>query len=157
MPASILDLGRAHERTVTLVHDEQDGGYRPIHEDEEPDDQALRITYRPAAITVQFAKDYEAEGKRDPMAANARWLARVLRSWDLTDEKGQPYPITEEALLELGMDVLAMLFVAIIEDAGLGKAGSSSSSNGSGSSAGSAHTKGGGGSSAPSRRSTTKS
>lgn len=131
MPASILDLAKSQERTLTLVHDGD--GYRLATKEDTPDETSLSITYRPAAVTVAFAKEYEAQVAEDVLTANARWLARVVQRWDLTGDGDEPYPVSEDALLALGVDVLAMLLTAVVEDSGLGKAVESAPANGQGS------------------------
>lgn len=68
----------------------------------------VTATYRPGIITpaTQGSLMDLMDGNRE-LVAFAKLLSKSLISWDLTDDDGKPYPLTEEALQELPGHFLA--------------------------------------------------
>lgn len=96
MPVTLADYcQQAKTLTVTIPYSEE----------------PLTVTYAPTAIrpvdlattTVQWEDA-------------ARILARVIRSWDLLDADGKPYPITADAILALPVVLITAIFQAVMTD-----------------------------------------
>lgn len=81
------------------------------------DGETLTLTYRTGAVTpATHDQALDLVEKQRVGAALARSLSLSLLSWDLTDDNGAPYPVTEEALRELPVSFLDKVFTAIQED-----------------------------------------
>lgn len=95
-------------------------------------DDTLTLTYRPSAVNArQEARELEDREKGHHILAQARSLAEIVDSWDVVDEKGKATPPTEEVIAGLGLDVIAKLTRAIIEDLLPNRTQASTSRNGS--------------------------
>lgn len=77
-------------------------------------ENSLNLVYRVDKITpksegrlMDLARENRSGG------ALAEVLAAVVVSWDLENDKGEPYPVTIEALSELPILVLSAIFEAI--------------------------------------------
>jgi len=75
----------------------------------------VNIEYCPVEYTGEVERIL-AEGKDRPIAALVELLGRVLRQWDIEDDDGQPLPVTEEILMKLPVDLLAVITEKITED-----------------------------------------
>lgn len=81
------------------------------------DGQPLAIIYRPSAVTpTHHDETMDLLEKQRVGSALARTVSNILISWDLTDENGKPYPVTEKALRDLPMQLLSKVSVAIQDD-----------------------------------------
>lgn len=76
----------------------------------------LTVTYRPGATTPEEQdRALElAENSREG-AAMAKALSTLLVEWDLYDDEGEVYPVTEEALRQLPNQFLADVFRSVLE------------------------------------------
>lgn len=83
-------------------------------------DVTLSVSYRLGAINRELMAWIEAHGEDD--ASGFHLLEKVLSSWDLTDEQGQPIPVTAEAMLGHGVPdtFLVAALKAVMRDAGVG-------------------------------------
>lgn len=80
-------------------------------------DDTLSLTYRPSAVNAkQEARELEEREKGQHLMAQARSLAEIVESWDVTDDKGTPLPVSAEVLAGLGLDVTSKLTRAILDD-----------------------------------------
>ena len=76
----------------------------------------IRVAYRPAAFTrayYQFLQD-----SRDEPGSLYPAFERIVESWDLQDDDGQPIPVDAATLegLELPADLLPYIFKCVNED-----------------------------------------
>lgn len=78
--------------------------------------ERVRVTYYPARITPRWEQEFN-EALKDEWKSRAvvEGLASVLADWDLVDN-GEPFPPTEENLVQLPMDFLVAVFTRIMED-----------------------------------------
>ena len=91
----------------------------------------LSVTYRPGAITPQLLDQIGSlagieEGGDDSMAmVNAfssvastavAMVEKAVVEWDLTDDNGNPYPLTTDALRQLPLQFLLTITKAINKD-----------------------------------------
>lgn len=80
-------------------------------------DDTLTLTYKPSAVNAkQEARELEEREKGQHLLAQAKSLAEIVESWDVTDDKGKPLPVSEEVLAGLGLDVTSKLTRAILDD-----------------------------------------
>ena len=93
----------AGERTVTVPF----GG------------QTISVTYRLADRTPANSAVLWTE----PVSET---VVRMVTAWDLTDDKGKALPITEKTTTKVPIPILRAIVTAILGDAGLGEAASSS-------------------------------
>jgi hypothetical protein len=99
---------------------------------EDGDDDPLRLTYYPRAITPKMERafqDLQASGQADQVIYDS--LHALIASWDLTDDDGQEIPRTKDALQDLPSSVLLRVFEKISEDIRPLAQRSSTSPNGS--------------------------
>ncbi|MBI1756204.1 MAG: hypothetical protein HYR64_03755 [Fimbriimonas ginsengisoli] len=76
----------------------------------------LKGAFRPQAYTPRVEQLVgEAQDGPAPAQALADALSRLLVSWDLEGEDGEPYPTSLEALLEVPVPVLGEVFRAIAQ------------------------------------------
>lgn len=81
------------------------------------DGEPLSITYLTGAVTpATHDAALDLVEKQRVGAALAKSLSLSLFSWDLTDDDGNGYPVTEEALRELPVSFLDKIFAAIQDD-----------------------------------------
>jgi hypothetical protein len=93
---------------------------------------ALRVTYRPGAITPKVqASVFKAQRDQDLEAGLCRPLSGLLVRWDLTDDDGEPMATTPEALAELPAQLLLRVLEAITDDIAPNRTSAEASSNGS--------------------------
>lgn len=91
-------------------------GQRPLTVDL-GDGETLNLTYRTGAITPanhDFTIDLVNEQRIG--AALAKSLSLSLLSWDLTDDDGAAYSVTEDTLRQLPVRFLDQVFSAIQDD-----------------------------------------
>jgi hypothetical protein len=100
MPLSITDLA-ANEKNLKI----------PIGDD------AINLVYYPNKMTSKLLLhiDEVYDGTRAELGIHEA-LAELIKSWDLTDEEGKPYPITPASLAALGIPVLRVITQAIGTD-----------------------------------------
>jgi hypothetical protein len=100
MPLSITDLA-ANEKHLTISFG----------------DDALNLVYYPNKMTSKLLLhiDEVYDGTKDELGIHEA-LSELIKSWDLTDTDGSPYPITPTALSKLGIPVLRVITQAIGED-----------------------------------------
>lgn len=80
-------------------------------------DQVVTIAYRPGGITPETEERLEALGREQRIGASLIALLKdTLVSWDITDDKGKPLPVTEASLRQLPLRLLGDLVRAITED-----------------------------------------
>lgn len=80
-------------------------------------DAVLNIDYKPTAVTPNLeAREAERKAQGIVMTGVAEFLAEIITSWDLVDDKGKPIPPTRDTLMGFGMDVLGVISKAIQED-----------------------------------------
>jgi hypothetical protein len=83
----------------------------------------IQVAYETAEGQVVINASYsmrafaQAEIEKQDSQQPIPVLLRVLVDWDVTDDEGNPLPITEETLKLLPWPVLNDLFHAILEDA----------------------------------------
>ena len=81
------------------------------------DSESLTLTYRPSSVNaVQEARELEERAEGKHLLAQARSLAEIVQSWDVVDEQGQEVAPTEDVIATLGLDVIARLTRAILDD-----------------------------------------
>ena len=85
----------------------------------------LNFSYRPGLVTPAFSDALGTE-KRPLIWA----LSRVVVSWDLVDDAGQPLPLTEQSLTEIPTPFLRSVLHAILDDVNVGEAFGSNSKTG---------------------------
>lgn len=101
MPARLSDLLK-DRRTVTV-----DFG----------DGVSVRLTYRPSGLTPETEdRIREFTEARRGGAALIELLSDCLVDWDITDDTGNPLPVSPEVLRRLPLGVLAKLAEAVIQD-----------------------------------------
>lgn len=80
--------------------------------------ETLRVTYRPAAINAaQEARELEDKADGKHVLSVIRTITETVVSWDLMGDDGQPLPLTEDALMPLGIDILSTITTALVRDA----------------------------------------
>jgi len=81
----------------------------------EYDGERITITYAPAKITPRWEQAFNEALKGEwKSRAVVETLADALVEWDVTDG-GKPFPPTVDNLVQLPMDLLSAVFVAIME------------------------------------------
>jgi hypothetical protein len=100
MPLSITDLA-ANEKSLFI----------PIGDD------GIKLVYYPNRMTSKLLlhMDDVYDGTREELGIHEA-LVELIKSWDLTDGDGNPYPITATALAKLGIPVLRVITTAIGND-----------------------------------------
>lgn len=78
-------------------------------------DGKLAVTYRPDAVTPELVDRMNNTGSA-PGEAIATSVVELVESWDLTDNDGQPYPLTVEAVRKLPVSFLSSVTNAITDD-----------------------------------------
>jgi hypothetical protein len=68
--------------------------------------QDVTITYRPGALVVALF---------DQDRSLAEHLPTFVTAWDLSDEHGNPYPITPDAVSQLPPAVVSVLLTGLVE------------------------------------------
>ncbi|MDE2100091.1 MAG: hypothetical protein KGL39_22745 [Patescibacteria group bacterium] len=79
----------------------------------------VSLVYRPGWYTVERERELRELVNDSSHRAEqiTTTLAQMLVSWDVTDEKGKPYPVTLDALQKVDADgFLSAVFMAIMED-----------------------------------------
>lgn len=73
--------------------------------------QHFTVAYRPSVFTSKFQKDYLKVIKKTETDAEsvAWWISRIVISWDIMGDDGQPLPLTEEWLAD--QDVVDVPFL----------------------------------------------
>lgn len=95
-------------------------------------DSALRVTYRPNAITPKFQKAVARAQRDEDLDAALLWpTSELLHSWDLTHDDGTPVPTTPDALADLPVRVILAILSAIGADMAPNPTKVGGSSNGS--------------------------
>jgi hypothetical protein len=69
-------------------------------------EEKLAVRYDPAVLTPRFVQEMMAKEGEQDVAFVADMLSRVLKGWDLTDENGEQYPLTPDALMDLPLEFL---------------------------------------------------
>ncbi len=79
------------------------------------DGESLNIAYYVNAYTPELEADMlDAEHK--PATALAQAMTVMLKSWDLEDDDGKPYPLAFSALSKLPLNFMLKIFEAIGRD-----------------------------------------
>jgi hypothetical protein len=74
--------------------------------------ETVEITYRPSGVTPALIEELSGpDGMSLP-----EFLSRLLSLWDVTDDAGEMWPLTVEALAELPVEFLRQVRDAIMED-----------------------------------------
>lgn len=84
----------------------------------QPED-VVEVTYRPGALTLQVADDLR-EAQFNPLGdveVVGHTLLTIIEKWDLMDDDGTPYPVSEESIKKLPIEFLGRIFNAIQNDA----------------------------------------
>lgn len=121
MPIKLTDLKR-DRRTLTIpIVVGQDELTNDVTED-------LVLTYQPSKNTPRSEQAFN-EALKDEWKSKAAigFLTNMVVDWDLQDDGGDPYPITEDAMAELPQAFLTAIIKAIGDDMGKGQAPSSDS------------------------------
>lgn len=78
------------------------------------DGGVIKGKFKPRAYTPRVEQlVVGAQDTASPASSLAEALSRLLCSWDLSDEEGNPYPTTAQALHEVPVVVLGDVFKAI--------------------------------------------
>ena len=85
----------------------------------------LNIVYTPSLITEKLLAQMSALSDASPMpavgeAVNAT-LARIIQTWDMTDDAGAAIPLTEEALVDIPLLVRVDILSRLVADMRLGE------------------------------------
>lgn len=87
----------------------------------------LNITYRVPEYTPNQAAKLVDDASKDPRRM-ADMAVRVIESWDLTRDDGEPIPLTVDAVAdEVTIGILSKIMRAVNEDQMPGEAGATSS------------------------------
>ena len=79
-------------------------------------DETWEVSFRPYSTEeVGTAVDGELEGM-------VTLLSNILKGWNLTDEQGTPFPITDQLLRSLDHDFLQVMTRAVIDTINVPKA-----------------------------------
>lgn len=99
---------------------------------ETPSGETLTVTYRPDSMTLgQELRIAEAQADNDKAAlirAFTEWAIATIDRWDLTNNDGDVWPLTDDALQTLPESVLMWIFEAVNADATPATAGESTPS-----------------------------
>lgn len=79
-------------------------------------EQPVALAYNCAWLTGEREADIDAWGNGTIAERNANWLANILISWDVLDDKGKPYPTTYEAIFKLDREFTAAALNAVLGD-----------------------------------------
>lgn len=96
----------------------------------EGEDEKFVVSYSPDAYTMEVHARLQLMSEQDSLDATADLMATLISGWDLT-EGDQPYPITKDNLVRLGLPLLMVISNAVQEDFSLGKATLTAPSQGS--------------------------
>jgi hypothetical protein len=77
--------------------------------------EPLEIEYHTRAYTPELEESIVGAQER-PAAALAQILQRLVVAWNLVDDNNQPYPLDEEHLGKLPVQVMISIFQNIAED-----------------------------------------
>lgn len=77
-------------------------------------DDELTVRYAPNRYTPRFEEQLQAAGEKS--LSLARMVAALVIEWDLLGDEDEPYPLTQEALAELGVKFLSDVVGAIVRD-----------------------------------------
>lgn len=78
------------------------------------DGEELAVTYKPGILTAALENELSAYGQRSEGWADL--VSRLVVSWELTGEDGNPYPLQKEALMALPGWMLQAVVFGIRED-----------------------------------------
>ena len=107
MPVKLVDLKR-DQRTIEIQ----------IYLGDE-EEETLTVTYRPS----EYSSKAEAE-LNESLAGDLKsrmgteFVRRLVLSWDLIGEDGEPYPITDEGLAELPSTFIGDVVGGVAKDMG---------------------------------------
>lgn len=79
----------------------------------------FRVTYDPGRVTNRLMRELRRQDLDDDDEAfdgTVRALRQILTRWDVTDDAGEPAPLTEDALHDLPLEVLLAINRAILRD-----------------------------------------
>lgn len=80
-------------------------------------DFVINIEYSRSRYTPKFEKELKEKTDEGlPAASLSLFLISLLRKWDIVDDKGNPVPLTVEALEEIPTTFQSRLVEAIAED-----------------------------------------
>ena len=79
--------------------------------------ESVTVVFDSALMTGRWERDIERAAKAGDTETVASRLFGVFISWDVTDDNGQPVPISEEILLDLPSKALVKLFEGMREAA----------------------------------------
>ena len=79
--------------------------------------ETLNLVYYPNKFTTKLLLhiDVVYDGEREALGIHET-LAALIKSWDLQDDNGNPYPLDPEKLAELGIPLLRKISQAIGND-----------------------------------------
>lgn len=101
MPITLERLAAGTPRTVAVSYE----------------GETVNITYKPGRITPAVeARLNQAALDNRPAEGLAAELASIITTWDITDEKGKPEPVTEGLLRDLPTRFLVACVQAVGDD-----------------------------------------
>lgn len=77
--------------------------------------EPLEVEYRIQAYTPEIESVVLSVGERPAMAL-AEVLKRLVVSWNLVDDNGKMYPLDDEHLNKMPLQIMMAIFQAIAED-----------------------------------------
>jgi hypothetical protein len=92
-------------------------------------DEKVEVRYRPGAFTPALQDELDELGSGTASRVGRRFcesLCKVLASWDLEEDNGEPVPLDPDRLTELPAQFLAKLLEVVAEDMRPGEAQGSS-------------------------------
>jgi hypothetical protein len=74
-------------------------------------EDSINLVYYPNKLTTAAVNQFD-----QGLDGMNQTLSEIIKSWDVTDDDGNPYPITPDSLQALGIGVVRLVGMAIVED-----------------------------------------
>jgi len=78
--------------------------------------ETVHVAYSPGAFTPELEAEANAAEPGHQLGALAKMFARILASWDVMDDDGQPLPITLDTLMVMPAKFLGAIMKALQDD-----------------------------------------
>jgi hydrogenase maturation factor len=95
-----ISLNQLRERKATTTLDLGDG-------------LSIQLVYKPNEITPGYL---DSVSKETDLMALARVVARIISSWDITDDDGVAMSVTDETAAQLGIQLLNEIITTVASD-----------------------------------------